>query len=787
MDVHHAAQRAILAPFFLAAAINSLWADGAFAQEATVPVKIRAQPLAQALQQLAAESGMRLEVDSRLLQGKQSAPVDPSLPAQEAFNQLLTGSGLQAVVQNNTVQITRRQNTEPDGPVFDTADQRLADVIVTASSSPVSRYVGTSSQAAARLPADPMDLPVAGVSIPRALIEDQGVIRAAEAVRNVSGVTRNPAYLGLTDTYRVRGFAADVGLWNGFRRDFYYSFTDTAHLERIEVIKGAASVTYGDLEPGGIINYVTKRPTRNPVRSVQLTTGSYGLVRPEFDLGYAIGEDRNVRMRLTGAYEKADSFRNHVDSRLGTLGGTLDWDIVPGTRLELSGYWFDSKVVPDRGFFNAIGPVVLQLPRERFLGEPADRYELRQTDLAALISHRLSPAWVFRGGVNRYEVDDLRDNVQFRNMLPDGRTQRRQYTYVPGSYEYTTLFGEMRGDLSLGGMKHTLVAGVERIERDFSYDFRRDRSSSYAIDIFEPIYGQYSRPLAPQDRFSTDTRSSSVYVQDLIAIGDRIRLLAGLRHTRFKQSDAALDQGSQTDFSRSENTPRIGLLYRLTQQDSVFASYGRSFLPQTFAYTSLPPGRKATPEQGRQIEIGYKHTALDERLVAGVTAFEIKKSNVATTDPADPDLVILTGEQTVRGIEFDASARFGKNWSAIASFAWLDAYVSEDNTLPVGDRLVNTPRRQASLWLRHDFAALAGVGMGVGAYFVDSREAELPNTWTIPSYTRFDASAYWKVNPKVDVALHVKNLADKTYYDSQSNLLYPGAPRSAFVSVKYKF
>jgi iron complex outermembrane recepter protein len=670
----------------------------------------------------------------------------------------------------------------------DSSDERLQRIVIEASGQAVSRYVGASSNAAARLPADPMELPVAGTSVPRAVLDDQGILRPADAVRNVSGVTRSPAYLGLTDSYRIRGFAADVGLWNGFRRDFYYSFTDPVHIERIEVIKGAASVTYGDLEPGGVVNYVTKRPSKRPAQSVGLTVGAYGLVRPEFDVGFAAGTDGSVRLRLTGAHERAGSHRDFVENTHSTLGLTADWDVSANTTLEFSAYWLDSENTPDRGFFNSLGPLVLTLPPSRFLGEPDDRYLFTQTDASALLSHRLAPNVTLRAGVNIYRVEDLRDNIQLRDLLDDGRTLRRQYTYVPSRNQFTTLFSELRADVSTGPIQHTLVAGYERIDKEYFYDFRRDRSSDYAIDLFDPEYGLTTRVLAPSDRYDTESRSEGFYLQDLMALGEHWRLLAGLRHSRYQQSDVALDAGTDTRFEQTETTPRLGVLYRVSPEQSVFASYGRSFAPQVYNYSFLRPGEANRPERGDQFELGWKYTALDERVVAGITAFRIRKQNVATTDPLDPDLLVLTGEQTARGIEFDGAVRIGAGTSALFSYAWLDAFVSRDNSLPVGDTLVNSPRQQASVWLRHDLEAVRGMGVGVGVFAVGRREAELPNTWSIPGYARLDASVYWKpAGAAWDVALHVKNLLDKTYYDSQGNLLYPGAPLAGTVVARYRF
>lgn len=667
-------------------------------------------------------------------------------------------------------------------------DERLQQVIIEAGRQGVTRYVGASSNTAARLPADPMDLPVAGASILRAVIEDQGVIRAAEAVRNVSGVTRNPAYMGFTDSYRVRGFNADIGLWNGFRRDFYYSFTDTVHLERIEVIKGAASVTYGDLEPGGVVNYVTRRPSRRPSSSAAFSVGSHGLVRPELDLGWASADEGRLRARVTAAAEKARSHREHVRTEHQTLGLAVDWDLSPATRLELSAYGLNSDATPDRGFFTMHGPLMLQMPPGRYFGEPDDRYRFKQGDASAQLTHRFNDTWSLRTGVNLYRVEDLRDNIQQRRLLDDGRTLIRGYTHVPGSNRYTTAFVEARVNVETGAAAHTLVAGFEHIDRFNEYDFRSDRSSDYALDILQPVYGRVVRVLGPHDRYQTDSTSQGLYLQDLIALGERWRLLAGLRHSRYAQRDQAFDQGSDTRLAQSETTPRLGVLFRASPEWSVFASVGRSFQPQQYSYGNLRPGSSPTPERGDQVELGWKFTALDERLVAGMTAFHIRKKNVATTDPTDADRQVLTGEQTSRGLEFDASVRVGTRTRLIASWAWVDAVVSKDEELPVGDRLVNVPRQQASLWVRHDLAAVEGLGLGLGAFAVGRRQAQLPNTWTIPGYVRVDAALSWQPRGQpYELALHLRNLTDRRYHDSQGNILYAGAPRNAMATLRWRF
>lgn len=639
---------------------------------------------------------------------------------------------------------------------------------------------------AARMDAHILDVPVSVQAVPRAVMEEQGVLRAADAARNVSGVTRKPAYLGLTDSYRVRGFDAPIGLWNGFRRDHYTSFTDMSHLEQVEVIKGAASINYGFLEPGGVVNYVTKRPSRDPKRSVQLTAGSYGLVRPEFDIDTRFGAQDTIGLRLTGAYEKADSFRDHVESRLGTLGAALDWDLSAATRLSLSAYLFDSEVVPDRGFFNSLGPIALTLPRERFLGEPADRYSLDQQDLTAELSHRFNAVWSARVGVNRTRVEDDRNNFQQGALQPDGRTIARTYTIVPSSAVTSTAFAELRAALGEGSVKHQISVGLERLQSDSEYTFYRRAATG--IDIYNPVYGaDRTPPAAPAFSDDTRTRSMGLYAQDLVSFGEQWKVLAGLRYDRFRSNTTDRVANTTTSFAQSELTPRLGVVYQPTVEWSVYGSLATSFRPQTG--TRLASGATPDPERGEQAEIGIKHATLDGRVSASAALFSIRKRNVATADPADATntFSVLAGEQRSRGLELDARARIATNWNLIASYTYTDAFVAQDNTLQVGDRLVNVPRHQASLWARHDFAAWPGVGAGLGAFYTGKREAQLPNTYEAPGYVRMDAGLFWKVRSGMDVALHVKNLANRRYFDSQDNLLYPGAPRTFLATVRTSF
>jgi iron complex outermembrane recepter protein len=656
---------------------------------------------------------------------------------------------------------------------------------VTINNSEGNYRVGNASSAT-RLNLPLMEVPQSIQVVPQELIEDQGVIRPAEAVRNVSGVVRKPAYLGLTDSYAVRGFNAPIGLWNGFRRDHYYSFTDISTIERIEVLKGPASVTYGFLEPGGVVNYVTKRPTFDPYYSVELKTGSFGLVRPSLDMSGPLNKSESVRYRLNTAYERAGSFRDHAESKLFSIAPMLDWDVTDKTRFKFQFGYLRSDSVPDRGLYNSMGPIILDLPRDRFLGEPDDKYEVDQYDFAVNVEHQFNDAITLRSGFNNNTFIDYRDNVQVGRLRPDGRTVTRTYSVVESNTKYSTLFNDLNVRFKTGQISHNALLGFDLTRNSAPYTFRRAATTN--LDIFNPRYG-ISRTLPPVlFDVSRAPEAAGLYFQDQIALSDKVKLLAGGRVDFFRYNELDKLTSIKSKLSKRAISPRIGIVYQPIEAISLYTSYSQSFNPNLYAKTvnSVP----VDPESGRQVEAGIKTSFWNGKLNPSISIFQINKKNVAVSDPDDPTgtFYIQTGEQKSRGIEFDTTATLVRGLALIASYAYTDAFVSADTTIPVGNRLVNIPRHGASLWGTYEIqeGMLKNVGVGGGFFFVDDRHAALPNTFTIPSYTRFDATLFYRAE-KWKLGLNFKNLTDETYYDSQDNLLYPGAPRSVFADLTFRF
>lgn len=652
-------------------------------------------------------------------------------------------------------------------------------------------YVAPNATTATRTDTPLRDIPQSIQVVPRQVLEEQQVTRIGEAARNVSGVTPQPGFAGATDNYTIRGFAASNNLRNGFRDDGFYSFTDPANIERVEVLKGPASVLYGQIEPGGVVNYITKQPLSEPYYAGEFTVGSYDFYRPSIDISGPLNSDETLLYRLNVAYENSGSFRDFVDKELFVFAPVLTYRISDATTLTLEYEYIDLHQTFDRAF----PPLteIFDLPINRFLGEPSDSYDLTAQKIGYALEHRFNEDWRLRNAFSAQIVDNLRSNVQPRNFIleDDGRTFQRVFTRVPNYNQVYSLQTDLIGNFNTGSVKHQILLGLELSKTIDEGPFFR--TPFPAIDIFNPVYG-LPIPTSFEEGFSSKTTTDNVgiYLQDSVDLLPNLKLLVGGRFDfiNLEQEDVAdIINGSEpekTTRNYEAFSPRIGLVYQPIEPISLYASYSRSFNPNT---SDLTIDREPLePERGTQYEVGIKTEFLDGRLSATLAAYEITKSNVATPDPLDEEFSIAAGEIKSRGIELDVVGEIAPGWNIIASYGLNDAFVSEDNSIPEGDRLVNAPRNSASLWTTYEIQSgdLQGLGFGAGVFFVGDREAELPNTITIPSYVRTDATIFYR-RDNWRAALNFKNLFDIKYYDSQGFLLYPGAPFTVLGSVSVEF
>ncbi|MEH1838005.1 MAG: TonB-dependent siderophore receptor [Nostoc sp.] len=640
------------------------------------------------------------------------------------------------------------------------------------------------------------DIPQSIQVIPQQVIKDQQIIRISDAVRNVSGVTLQGGFAGLVDNYNIRGFSTYNNLRDGFFSEGSFTLTNPTNIERIEVLKGPASVLYGQFEPGGVVNYVTKKPLDYPYYSAELTAGSFSTYRPSLDFSGPLNSDKSILYRLNVAYQNSGSFVDFLNEKFFSIAPALTFKFGDATTLMFQYEYLNA----DRTFYDGLvpDPNVFKVPTNRFLGEPGDYDSVQSHIINLTLNHSFNKNLRIRSAFAVKLADG--DDLAFRpdSLDPDGRTVLRRYAVDRSLYRNYSLQTDLIGNFNTGSVQHQVLLGLEWNKDLQGFDYLRSSTSvTPRIDLFNPAYGA-SRPpefdeASDRERYGRDT--IAFYLQDQVTLLPNLKLLAGGRYDFINRKNTVrpLDP-TGNNFIGDESvdrlydeafSPRVGIVYQPIEPISIYASYTRSFNPsdsRTVDKTQLPP------ERGTQYEVGLKAELIKDRLSATFAAYDITKKNVAVTDLNNSDYSIAAGEVKSRGLEFDVSGQILPGWNVIASLFHNDAFVSKDTTLPVGDSLVNAAGIGGSLWTTYEIqnGNWKGLGFGGGLFYTGDREATLPNTFKIPSYVRADASIFYK-RDRWRVGLNFKNLFGTQYYDSQGYYLRPGAPLTVLGTVSVEF
>jgi len=628
------------------------------------------------------------------------------------------------------------------------------------------------------------DLPVDIDVVPRQLIEDRRLTFLGEALDSVSGTQRKLGYGGTQNFGAfIRGFDSGfVTLRNGFRDFGFYTLRDTANVERFEVLKGPGSILYGTLQPGGITNTLSKQPQAQSIRRATAIAGDFDFYRAELDLGGPLSGKVFYRTNL--AYENAGSFRDEVENKSEFIAPAFTWLIDDATRWTVEIEYKHSDYTWDLGLPR--NPRSLNVPTERFLGEPDAKNDVTSALISSVIEHRLNANWRLRQNLSAaYAGGDyaLRSPLSIGS---DGRTVSRVAYATEERSENYAIQHELVGSFSTGPVKHDGIVGVDLNRYLQGYDFIF--SSLASIDLLAPVYG--AKPGTGFPLFGNEITSDvlGIYVQDLISLHDNVKLLLGARYdTSHYQNYDRLSKTMVRTATDAALSPQAGLVYQPTGSTSLYASFSTSFSPITGGRKT--DGTFLDPEKGRQFEVGAKQQFLDEKLGANLAVFWITKRNVSTPDPVTPTFRIQTGEQKSSGAELDVTGAILPGWDVVLTGAYLDAYVSRDNTIPVGAILPAAPEWSGSIWNKYRFQSgpLKGFGLGAGATSAAKRKAGLPNAaWWLPSYTRFDAAIFYGAD-RWSVQLNVKNLSDERIYDLTGTTIMPQAPRAFLLSASYAF
>ncbi|PAT40044.1 TonB-dependent siderophore receptor [Vandammella animalimorsus] len=790
---------AAAAALSLAAALPAALPLPAQAQPAAAPAyQLPAQPLAQSLAALAAQAGLQLVADPARIGQRMAPALPPTADLLQALRALLAGSGLQGRVQGQTLVITPApaRPAAADAPAANAADAKTLPAVTVqagagSDAQTAGRYAARSAPTG-RLAQSVADTPRAVSVVPQAVLQDQQVLREEEALRNASGVSMDGAYGHMYMGFQLRGLWADNRtsyLRNGIRWT-HLSEPMSFNLERIEVVKGPNAIDYGQSTPGGFVNYVTKQPLREPLRSFSLTGGSHRLGKLEADFSGPLNEDKSLRYRLTGGYEKGGAFTDHVRPERKGLAAALAWDLSARTKLNLSAEYSrldtlnSAKLpVPDPQNIRSADRVRLG----NFYGYTSAPSWAKFGFASAELLHSLSTDWLLRAHLGHNYLERLTQLPYMQEaQAQNGQVQQRFWRCNPYPTHDTLGQLELHGSLRTGPVQHQLVMELDTHQRRVTYYGDCSFELMPPVDIYHPPALRDRLPAL--DASTTETEKDSaggLFVQDMMDFGNGWGLQAGLRHDRVK------NRVSGERAHRS--SPNAALTFKPAPGSLLYLSYASSFEPN-FG-TRLASGARPAPSQGKQWELGAKQSWLDGRLHTSAALYELRKTNIATDDPSHPDYSVLTGEVRVRGLELEASGQPLPGLELTAQATFMSSQVLADsNAAIVGHAPAGSVRRTAALWASYTLPGTAGRWrVGAGLFHSGRRAASDDGRWFSPGYTTVDAMLGYQINEQLKLRLNVKNLLNKRYYkaaeadDGGFYSVEPGAPRSVMLTVDYRF
>lgn len=655
---------------------------------------------------------------------------------------------------------------------------------------PVQGYHATRSASATRTDTSIHETPQSISVVSKAVVEDIGATRLQDALDYAGGVGRanNFGGQGLT-TFTVRGFTTGEFYRNCFPINRGYpNMPDANTIERLEVLRGPATMLYGRGDPGGTFNVVTKQPLAERTVTLGSQLNDQGMKRGTLDASGPLDEEGRLAYRLNVVGEGGDTFRDHVETERYGITPVLTWQASDDTKVIFEGDFMRNNHPLDRGltrFANQKGTP----SRDTFWGDKDVGKLHNDNSMAQLrFEHLLNDNWTLGGGFQWLDGTLQGNAIEANSLAADGHTLNRNFNYRKLEWTDKDTQLNLTGHFSTGGFDHTLLTGVEFEDYDYKSIIQRS-SAAYTSDIFNPVYGKPRPALTSTPTHDKENlKTYAAFVQDQVALTERLKVLAGARFERFEHQYETYVKGGQS-WEASDNavTPRVGVTYDLTDTLAVYADAARSFKPNTGASRD---GAGFEPEKGKSYEMGIKWEGLDRQLSVDAAIYQIDKKNVLTTDPEDSNYKVAAGQVRSRGFDLNVAGNLTPEWRVIGGYAYVDAEVTKDNTIRAGSHLANIPRNSFSLLNVYEFqdGRLKGLGLGAGAKYVDERVGQTSNTaFSMDAYTVVDLLGYYKVNDKVRLNLDVKNLFNRDFEEGAFGnfYAYPGAPRTVQVGIAY--
>ncbi|MGY4830832.1 TonB-dependent siderophore receptor [Sphaerotilaceae bacterium SBD11-9] len=707
----------------------------------------------------------------------------------------------------------------PPAPAASEPTTTLAPVRVTATTEqeratgPVQGYTARRSATATKTDTPLNEVPQSITVITAEQVRDQNAGTMQDALRYTAGV-RHEMY-GLDnrgDWFSMRGGSEGSVLLDGLRLPLtgWYGVVrnEPFAFERIEVLRGPASVIAGQNGPGGVVNLVSKRPQADAVREIELQLGNHAHQQFSADIGGSVDADATLMYRVVGLYKDSGTQVDHANERRTYLAPSLTWAPDTATRLTLFAEYQKDDSANLNGFFPIEGTLNPApngfIPYDTFIGEPAwDRYGGERLRFGYQLEQAFGDSWKLRHNLRFDQVDGGMRSMYAAWWLgyanadgsanPNGTHLNRIYYATDDSARILNADLLFEGQLRWGNTRHTLLAGLDAM-RNTSEQVGYQEGDATPLDVYHPVYGGFPLPDFASMRSSTTAsrqRTLGALLQDQIKFDERFVLVAGLRRDRSRLDTDITDitdttgttPAPQDDYATTKN---LGAVYLAPAGVSPYLSYSESFEP-----VAPSNGQVFKPKRGKQVEAGVKWAPPQQRFTAAAALYKLKEENRVTDGPTPSAPSGQLGEVTVDGVELEANATL-PGWDVIAQYTYMNARETSDTPDRAAYRdkqLSGIPRHSASAWgvLKFDRFGAPGLRAGLGVRYVGDTSDGLDRT-TVPSVTLLDAMLAYDLRAW-RLALNVSNLADKTYIATclDRGDCWFGTQRRAVLSLAYRW
>ncbi|MCE4070614.1 MULTISPECIES: TonB-dependent siderophore receptor [Pseudomonas] len=766
---------------------------------------IPAGPLGTALNRYASQAGVALSFDAGQVRGLQASALHGSYSLEEGFAQLLHGSGLQA-------------RAVADGYVLAPADDALEMSPTTINGAnlesawgPVQGYVATRTGTATKTDTPILEVPQTINVITADQIQAQGAQNLTQALRYTPGLGVN----GYTDRNSIadeitsRGFAPTPLYLDGAYLPYAGSLggapqIDPYTLERVEVLKGPSSVLYGQNQPGGLVNMVSKRPTTEQRSQVRFGLGSYHRVNGAFDTSGPLDEQKAFSYRVIGVAKKGNEQVDHTHSERMLLAPSLTWAPTEDTALTLLAQVQRDDGLEDYQSLPRIGSLVRgpsgqRIDRDFFSGDSRyNDYKRDQYILGYDFSHRFDEDLQFRSTARYTDVDDRYRGFYLRSFVTDAdgvtdytRANRTKVDWRQHNSAYT-LDNNLEYRFNTGALQHTTLAGVDYRHFNRKYD-------GYNAYNAEPVnlYGKNNTDtgnVRPEltTKWDNTVRQTGLYLQDQIKLDQWILTIGG-RQDWAEVENKDLLARSITEQRDNKFTGRIGLTYVTDFGLAPYVSYSESFLPTVGTAAPERGGNAFKPTEGEQYEVGVKYQPFDKTLLTAAV-FQIKQKNVLTGDVDYPQYESQSGEVRSRGVELELKSSI-EQFDVLAAATYIDSFYTRETYGNEDNRSEAQAPVSATAWVDYHFsqATVDGLTWGVGARYTGRKPGDAANSFHTPAYVVYDTTLgydFSRFSPSMaglQARLNVQNLFDREYVSDCNYAFgcYYGQERVASLEMSY--